>query len=244
MPIINGDIKIKGGTVMDNLATTYIDTPNTDLNDFVSTGSFWFNNYYLPDNRPENVEGWLQVLRADSTTVKQIWYTFKSGNSHYNIWERTKTGRDWNAWKRLMYEDDNTRSAILCYLGSETTLSVNQAWGFYRIPVDKVKTNIGDKFTLSSAGNIVYTGNRPVKITVHAYMTGGTPSGQMGYPASSADSYYEDSCTESKAVAVHESYESAGAGTYGGFIRPSKVGTITLLGNGSSPYTYVSCEEL
>lgn len=244
MPTINPDIRIKNNTSMDNLATTIVRDESPDLNDYVSTGSFWFNLYHSPVNAPEsaNAQGWLQVLRADSTVVKQIWYSYYTGH-HYNIYERTKSGT-WTNWKRLMYDEDNTRSAIMCYLSAPSTIQIDTAWGQYKIPVNKTKFNIGDKFTLESDGNITYTGSRPIKMTVHVYFyVDGSTSEQDGYPCSNIDTYYQEFCNASRPTATYIAY-GEGSGTYYGIIRPSKAGAIALQGNSASPYTFVTIEEL
>lgn len=59
------------------------------------------------------------------------------------------------------------KSAIMVYNENDVNVSINNAWGHFQIPFKSVKTKIGDKFSLDDKGNVVYTGNKSVKMTLH-----------------------------------------------------------------------------
>ena len=78
---------------------------NTNLNDYVTTGFYFFEGNKTPINIPIGVNGWLQVIKGNGNFVKQIWY--RAGTKNVNDFEtyiRTKTD-NWSEWKKLFIED-------------------------------------------------------------------------------------------------------------------------------------------
>lgn len=79
------------------LSMHIVTTKNTDLNDYRTTGIYYFSQTYAPTNIPVGVNGWLQVM-TDGNTVKQIWYRYGSADNHHNTFVRTFTGSAWQDW--------------------------------------------------------------------------------------------------------------------------------------------------
>ena len=85
-----------------------INIVETDLNDYVESGVYYFSADYTPKNIPVGVNGWLYVLNSDSGGIKQIWYRQGTiGSNDYHTFLRTKnTLGNWSNWKLLLTEDD------------------------------------------------------------------------------------------------------------------------------------------
>lgn len=87
-------------------AVVYVKTANTDLNDYLQTGVWYFNTSHTPNNLPTDcVNGWLVVLRADSGAIKQFWLRYGSMNTNdFNTYVRTSNGSAWSGWSRFAVE--------------------------------------------------------------------------------------------------------------------------------------------
>jgi uncharacterized repeat protein (TIGR02543 family) len=109
-------------------AVVYVKTANTDLNDYLQTGVWYFNSNYTPANVPSgSVNGWLVVLRADNGALKQLWLRYgKLNNNDSNIYVRTGNGEEWGGWRRIMSEPvvlyDNAS-------GSNGTITIDSIYG-------------------------------------------------------------------------------------------------------------------
>lgn len=81
-----------------------------DLDNYTTTGVYFFASSYTPTNIPGGSNGWLVVLnqtQADSSSayVKQIWLRAGTPNSNdYHMWVRTKytSGGDWGNWYKIL----------------------------------------------------------------------------------------------------------------------------------------------
>lgn len=89
-----------------------VTTPNTDLDDYQTTGKYWFNYANTPSNKPsyvENAAGYLEVMCPEGITAYtlQRWTVYDKGT----IWERQKVNNTWNSWKvvskqpKILWED-------------------------------------------------------------------------------------------------------------------------------------------
>ena len=89
-----------------------VKTPDTDLNDYTETGIYYFSSGYVPQNIPGGTNGWLVVLKANSTAIKQLF--FRKGTptkNDYQTWVRaygdvSNTGEMWGEWERYAMIDD------------------------------------------------------------------------------------------------------------------------------------------
>ena len=87
---------------------TNVTAENTNLNDYLETGIYFFDAKQKPENIPAGSNGWLQVIKGNGDFVKQIWY--RAGTANLNDFEtyvRTKT-TSWSAWRKYeIFEDSN-----------------------------------------------------------------------------------------------------------------------------------------
>jgi hypothetical protein len=138
------------------------------------------------------------------------------------------------------------RSAIMVTVGSNKTLNCESAWGTTVIPWDYIKYKVGDKFTLLENGRIKYTGNKPVKLTIHLQYSADDACGTV-YPIVSSSSYYQEYCSPDHIFATAIGIEQGAPGyEFYGAVRTSGTGKkYVYTGNdGASPYSYFMVEEL
>lgn len=103
---IKGDLKVTKQIYMGESKvltdTTRILTVGTDLNDYKTSGTYYFTSAYAPINIPAGVNGWLVVITLDDETVKQIWYRNGTLNSNdFQTYVRTCGAGEWSNWRRL-----------------------------------------------------------------------------------------------------------------------------------------------
>lgn len=85
-----------------SMKTNIITQENTDLNDYITPGVYYFNQNYIPTNIPAGVNGWLVVYQSAGTGVKQIWYRFGTYNvNDHQTFIRIYDGTNWSNWTRL-----------------------------------------------------------------------------------------------------------------------------------------------
>ena len=90
----------------EDIDTKYITTSNTDLNDYLEEGWYFFEPPYTPTNIPIGVNGFLEV-RKGNTFTKQIWYRAGTpGSNDFQTFVRTKNINGWGAWKRYTVPGD------------------------------------------------------------------------------------------------------------------------------------------
>ena len=121
------------------LSSTIVDTTNTDLNDYKTSGIYYFRVDYAPTNRPTGSNGWLEVFTGEQggdIVVKQIWYRHGTPNStDWDTYVRTYSG-GWSDWKK--YVDTNTFKTLRVTATTDSN-------GFFRTGI-------------SRAGNVVLGG--------------------------------------------------------------------------------------
>lgn len=84
------------------LSCTVVTTAGTDLNDYKTSGVFYFSSSYTPANIPGGVNGFLIVI-TNGNAVKQIWLRHGTNNSNdYHTWIRIYNGSAWSEWRRFL----------------------------------------------------------------------------------------------------------------------------------------------
>ena len=86
--------------------TIIVTTINTNLNDYVEDGTYFFDNDYIPTNIPTGSNGWLEVMKGGNGAVKQLWHRFGTpGSNDHQMYLRTRNinGVDtWGDWVKIM----------------------------------------------------------------------------------------------------------------------------------------------
>lgn len=109
---------------------------NTDLNNYTSTGVYYFNEDSTPLNAPsEVVDGWLSVLAVSPNIVKQIWYRTGTLNENdFETYVRTYNG-SWSNWDRYLL-DSETKPEIIWrggyFMNSKHTITLPKKLSEYR----------------------------------------------------------------------------------------------------------------
>lgn len=84
--------------------TTFVTTANTNLNDYIENGFYFFNIANTPTNKPSgvsNLAGYLEVIARNTNDILQIWTEY--GNSI--IWVRQKEAGNWTGWHKIELAD-------------------------------------------------------------------------------------------------------------------------------------------
>lgn len=58
------------------------------------------------------------------------------------------------------------KSSIMMYNETDITVNATTAWAQYKVPFNSIKSIVGDKFTLNDDGDVIYTGDKAVKVTI------------------------------------------------------------------------------
>lgn len=126
---VTGDIQ----TQLDALKRHVVTTAGTNLNDYLTTGVYYFNVSVTPTNIPAGVNGILivysmQAAETATNTCKQIWLRQGTpGDNSYQMWERsigTATGDSWSEWVRYLTTSDTLASgAASTILNNDLTAS-------------------------------------------------------------------------------------------------------------------------
>lgn len=98
-----------------------VTTRNTNLNDYIHNGIYYFTSSYTPTNAPDS-DGILLVMGLGSTFIKQLWFDRGSTanfKEHYT-YVRTWRGSSWTGWTRYLEEPD-----LLFEGSSEGTVTVD-----------------------------------------------------------------------------------------------------------------------
>jgi hypothetical protein len=92
-----------GEWISDTPSVIYVQEAGTNLNDYVMTGTYYFNSSHTPTNYPDDsVNGWLVVMRADGGAIKQLWFRYGTQNTNdFCTYVRTGNGTTWSNWKQL-----------------------------------------------------------------------------------------------------------------------------------------------
>ena len=85
----------------------FVRTKNTDLDDYKTTGLYFFTADYAPANIPAGVNGWLRVLIGSSSNVKQFWIRQGTVNENdHNMFVRSYDGSAWGNWNTIAMKAD------------------------------------------------------------------------------------------------------------------------------------------
>ena len=97
-----------------------VTTASTDLNDYKTTGIYYFTSSYTPTNIPIGVNGWLMVINApNASQVKQMWWRQgTNGTNDFNTYVRQYAGGAWSSWTKYI-------------MAGETVTRATGADGFY-----------------------------------------------------------------------------------------------------------------
>lgn len=102
-----------------------ISEANTNLNNYLTTGLYFFGTEYTPVNIPAGVNGWLEVIASTDDRVKQIWYRCGTADTNdYMTYTRTYIAGTWGNWYRLATltpDLNNERSHIADYVIEQGT---------------------------------------------------------------------------------------------------------------------------
>lgn len=95
-------------------STITVTTAGTDLDDYMTEGTWYFSTSHTPHNIPAGNNGWLRVMRREHTdniiVVKQVWYRQgKLNEADHEIYVRSysSSGTGWSNWVRLLTEKDS-----------------------------------------------------------------------------------------------------------------------------------------
>ena len=85
------------------IGCTDVTTKNTDLNDYKTSGSYFFSGSYTPANIPSGSNGWLLVLANSSgSMVKQLFFRAGSLTTDHQTYLRTYiNGSGWSGWHTI-----------------------------------------------------------------------------------------------------------------------------------------------
>lgn len=120
--------------------TQNITEPNTDLNDYIESGTYFFNNANTPANKPNSIlAGYLEVIARNENDVKQIWHCYKDDNY---IYARQKCAGTWSPWKMFLMAETEW-----------ATITTDYGTLQYKIECDKCYV-IGSLTGISSSINI------------------------------------------------------------------------------------------
>lgn len=141
----------------------------TNLDNYLTTGCYYFDSDRKPVNIPSGTNGWLQVIAEQpmnegrgSGYVKQIWH--RSGDpatTGYDTFIRTANigQQGFSAWKRLIIEDDIFYKAgdtytnrTLVYAGGHVTSGSETICATINVPkrMDKISTITVNSYEVSA----------------------------------------------------------------------------------------------
>lgn len=121
-PNATGTVALTTSTVSAAKAVSVqaVTVANEDLNNYKTSGIYYFSQTYTPTNIPAGVNGFLQVMVSGSV-VKQIWYRHGTANSNdWNTYVRTYTST-WSGWRQYLTGSDIL--APICYTGTFTGMT-------------------------------------------------------------------------------------------------------------------------
>lgn len=100
----------------------------TDLNDYLTTGVYFFGGDYTPLNIPAGANGWLEVIGSTDNRVKQTWYRCGTITTNdFMTYTRTYIAGTWGEWHRyatLTTELYNASSHIADYIIEQGTSGI------------------------------------------------------------------------------------------------------------------------
>ena len=76
-----------------------IEEENTDLNDYVKKGTYFFSADYTPNNIPKSTSGTLITQGNETSGLQQIWIC---GDTNPEIFVRKYSSSGWSAWESIL----------------------------------------------------------------------------------------------------------------------------------------------
>lgn len=165
------------------VARTPIDVKeaNTDLNDYVKSGWWFFTGDYTPLNVPNGVvNGFLHVIAEERTDngdtdgyIRQTWYRSGTQNvNDYNVFVRSRKWDDhtWSDWQRLIvekdifyYTGDTYTNAYHLYANGTVTSGAKDIIFPFTLPkrLDKISSIVVESYNISCrtvAGTYAFDG--------------------------------------------------------------------------------------
>lgn len=141
-----------------------IKIPSTDLNDYKTTGYYFFNATNTPVNKPDIdiSRGFLEVIARNENDIKQIWYVFHPNSlSNNKRFERVCGSGSWGEWSGFV--DNYKENLYKSTSGSSSTIELSRAvedftevevfgrandvWCSVKIPIGLTSKNNGSMFT-------------------------------------------------------------------------------------------------
>lgn len=139
--------------------TIIVEEAETDLNNYLTTGLYFFGNDYTPLNIPAGVNGWLEVIGSKNDRVKQVWYRAGTVDSNdFMTYTRTYIDGTWGVWSRLATVSQdliNDRTHIADYIVEQGTsgIWIYEKWnsGIIKLYGYEERANIA---ITSTSGNV------------------------------------------------------------------------------------------
>lgn len=144
--------------------TINVETAGTDLNDYIETGSWFFNNANTPSNKPSNVEvqsGYLEVVRRNTGDVLQRW----TETNKKTVWQRQKVAGTWQSWFVLGKE----KSCATISLNANTDITVTTSYQDKLVSLNSIELNRGSLFSVTN-GKIKANRDCTVKVSSQSTM--------------------------------------------------------------------------
>lgn len=84
-----------------------------DLNDYTAPGLYFFTSACTLSNQPNSaVNGWLEVITDQVSTVKQYWHRLGSDPTYKDEYFRLRTSSGtWSSWERILTESDISKAS-------------------------------------------------------------------------------------------------------------------------------------
>lgn len=153
--------------------TQVVTTANTDLNDYIENGEYYFYIGQAPINRPAGTNGWLKVIKGgDNDTVKQLWFRHGTENiNDYQSYVRTLTGGTWSSWKRYLVDFD---SEVYYKSGDEINIiSSKLCFGLITGGAKDVRIQLSLDKKLTNISSISFSSLNLTLRGVNGYLEGG-----------------------------------------------------------------------
>lgn len=106
--------------------TTSVTTANTDLDNYIENGFYFFSEAFTPSHKPDGVartDGYLEVLDVDNNAATQRWTVYRTND----IYIRQKAANTWGTWNKLQLADKRGGIELLyaneIQIGETVTLS-------------------------------------------------------------------------------------------------------------------------
>lgn len=110
----------------ERINTTSVTTANTDLDDYIENGIYFFSEAFTPSHKPDGVartDGYLEVLDVDNKAAIQRWTVYRTND----IYIRQKAANTWGTWNKLQLADKRGGIELLynneIQIGGTATLS-------------------------------------------------------------------------------------------------------------------------